>query len=426
MPRDVRQNGIADQAGHYFARVIDSELAELFPHLGAIAIEGAKGVGKTTTAERLAARVLRLDTAPDAALFKADLGLLGRGPFPLLLDEWQRLPASWDQVRRLVDADATGGRYLLTGSAAPRGAPVHSGAGRIESLRMRPMTLAERGIGQPTVSMRELLAGQAQVTGRTPVGLADYAREIVISGLPAVRGLPARPRRARLDGYLRRATTHELIEQGIVAREPVRLMNWLRAYGAAVGTTATWNAIGRAASLGEANPVARATAERYRDALSQLFLLEEVPAWRSGGAFAALGAGPKHYLADPALAARLLGLDEPQLLGLRAADLGRLFEALAALSVLVFAQAAEARVEHLRTAKGGHEVDFIVTGHNAAVVAFEAKLTAAPDDRDAQHLAWLAAKLGSELADRVILTTGPYAYRRQDGIAVVPLALLGP
>jgi predicted AAA+ superfamily ATPase len=429
----LTQNGIIKPIGQgdYLDRVIDSELAEVFPHLGAVAIEGAKGVGKTTTAERLARRVLRLDQGPDSDLLRADPGILARPPFPILLDEWQRYRPSWDLVRRAVDADPSGGRYLLTGSAAPRGLPVHSGAGWIESLRLRPLTLPERGLEAPTVSLRALLEGGAGIGGATSVGLPQYVHEIVASGLPGVRRLPPRSRRLRLGSYLRRAVSHELVEEGILGRQPARMMNWLKAYAAATATTASWNAIARAASPGQADPVPRATAERYRDALSQLFLLDEVPAWSPRQSFAALATAPKHFLADPAFAAHLLELDETRLVepvsaGGDGAVLGLLFEALAALSVVVFAQGAEAQVGHLRTAGGEHEVDFMVRRPGGAVVAVEAKLTAAPDAADARHLEWLAARMGAELTDRVILTTGPYAYRRGDGIAVVPLALFGP
>src|SRR5690554_174389 len=134
----------------YRRRIIDDELDELFPALAAISLDGPKGVGKTATASRRARTVVPFDQAGRADEFAADPGFVERAPKPLLLDEWQRLPQSWDLVRRAVDQDRSGGQFLLTGSATPVTAPTHSGAGRIASLRMRPLSIAERINHVPT------------------------------------------------------------------------------------------------------------------------------------------------------------------------------------------------------------------------------------------------------------------------------------
>ena len=144
----------------YLARVVDAELSELLPALPAVAIEGAKGVGKTATARRRARTVHALDAPGALELFQADPRRLVVGEPPVLIDEWQRVPASWDLVRRAVDENPSPGRFILTGSAAAAAGGTHSGAGRIVRLRVRPMTLAERGVGGPTVSVRELLNGR--------------------------------------------------------------------------------------------------------------------------------------------------------------------------------------------------------------------------------------------------------------------------
>ena len=150
---------------------------------------------------------------------------------------------------------------------------------------------------------------------------------------------------------------------------------------------------------------------------------------------ARLGAAPKHHLVDPALAARLLGVDADALLAGRSGGpsilrdntlLGCLFESLVTQSVRVYAQAAEARVGHLRTHRGEREVDLIVERANGRVVAIEVKLGAVVEERDLRHLRWLKTHIADDLIDAMIITTGPEAYRRKDGIAVVPAALLGP
>lgn len=421
----------------YARRIIDDELDELFGQVPAIAIDGPRAVGKTTTAEQRVVGLLRLDSRPNREAVHADPGVLLTRPRPLLIDEWQKVPEVWDVVRRAVDADPAGGQFLLTGSASPRpGATAHTGAGRIGRLRMRPMTLSERGVGSPTVSIAELLSGRKPALGGSAeLRLADYTAEIVASGFPGMRSLGTRALRFQLDSYLRNAVDRDVPEQGLAVRKPEAMLAWLRAYAAATSTTASYTAVLDAATAGVSDKPGRSTSIAYRDVLTQLWLLDPVPAWVPAmNPLTRLAQVPKHHLADPALAARLLGLSvdalingEGRPIGPQAGGmLGHLFESLATLSVRVAAQAAEASVGHLRTRNGDHEVDLVVVRDDGKVVAVEVKLAAAVDDRDTVHLHWLAQRLGADLLDTIIVNTGPIAYRRSDGIGVVPLALLGP
>ncbi|WP_204079372.1 ATP-binding protein [Mycobacterium riyadhense] len=420
----------------YVRRIVDDELDELFGQVPAIAIDGPKAVGKTTTAEQRVVGLLRLDAKPNREAVYADPGLLLTRPRPLLIDEWQKVPEVWDVVRRAVDDDPTGGQFLLAGSASPRrGATVHSGAGRIGRLRMRPMTLSERGIASPTVSLGELLGGRRlPLDGVAEVRLADYTHEIVASGFPGMRSLGARALKFQLDSYLRNAVDRDVPEQGLAVRKPDAMLGWLRAYAAATSTTASYTAVLDAATAGVSDKPARSTTIAYRDVLSQLWLLDPVPAWGpAANPLARLAQSPKHHLADPALAARLLGLSVDTLLGGKGRPigpqaggmLGHLFESLVTLCVRVAAQAAEATVGHLRTRNGDHEIDLVVVRDDGKVLAVEVKLAATVEDRDTAHLRWLADHLRGDLLDAIIINTGPNAYRRPDGIGVVPLALLG-
>jgi uncharacterized protein len=421
----------------YVDRIVDAELDELMTGLPAIALEGPKGVGKTETAVRRAKTVFALDDRAQRALIAAEPGRLDRAAPPVLVDEWQLHPEVWDLVRRSVDREAAPGRFLLTGSATPTTAPTHSGAGRIVRLRMRPMTLPERGIAQPTVSLRALLSGErGAIEGGSKVDLPAYADEIVRSGFPGIRRLPDRARRAQLDGYLDRIVERDFPEQGHLVRRPSTLRAWLTAYAAASSTTTSYNTILDAATAGDRDKPAKTTTIAYRDVLCQLWLLEPVPAWLpTRNSFSRLAATPKHQLADPALAARLLGADSGALLdgtvqaSAKVRDgvlLGQLFESLVTLGVRVFAQAAEASVRHLRTRNGDHEVDLIVERADHRIVAIEVKLAPTVTDADVTHLLWLREQLGEDLLDAVVISTGQYAYRRRDGVAVVPAALLGP
>lgn len=419
----------------YVPRVIDGELDRLLPALPAIFLDGPKGVGKTSTCLQRAATVRRLDKPAQRAIAEADPDAALAGDTPVLLDEWQRVPAVWDAVKRHVDSDLRGGRFLLTGSAAPH-ATTHSGAGRITSLRMRPLTLPERGTASPCVSLGDLLKGdRPPLRGSSPVTLPDYADEIVRSGLPGLRHLDGAALRTQLDSYIDHIVTRDMEDAGHSVRRPAAVLGWLRAYAAATATPTSYEKIRDAATSGVADKPAKTSTLPYIDALTNLRILDPVPAWiPSLNHLRRLTQAPKHHLVDPALAARLLGLGRDALMAGEAGTvelprdgtfLGALFESLAVLSVRVFAQVAQARLHHLRTRAGVHEVDLIVERHDGRVLAIEVKLSSSVEDHDVRHLTWLRELIGARMLDGIVLTTGPQAYRRKDGIGVIPLTLLG-
>jgi predicted AAA+ superfamily ATPase len=415
---------------------VDAEVAELLSGLSAISLDGAKGVGKTSTALHHGASIVALDDPAVREVLEAQPRRLTLGDEPIVIDEWQRLPASWDVVRRAVDADPRPGRFILTGSASPTNRPTHSGAGRIVPVRMRPLSLAERGLEQATVSLATLLTGRRpELDGTTDVDLEGYTDEILMGGFPGMRHRSARLQRAALDGYLRVIIDRDLPEVGLEVRNPAGLDRWLRAYAAATSTAASYETIRDAATGGQGEKPAKTTTIPYRDALERLWLLDPLPAWApTKNHLSRLAIAPKHHLADPALAARLVGLDAGALLSGEGPDvirrggsfLGALFESLMTLSIRVAAQASEATVHHLRSHGGHREIDLVVVRPDQRVVAIEVKLSREVADADVRHLDWLRGALGDDLLDAVVVTTGGHAYRRADGIGVVPAALLGP
>lgn len=421
----------------YQRRVVDAELDELLRDgAAAIAVEGAKAVGKTATAAERATTVFALEDPAMREIVAGDpQRVIAAGP--VLIDEWQRVAATWDVVRRAVDRRGGAGPFLLTGSASAADPGTHSGAGRILKLRMRPLSLAERHPGSATVSLAGLLTGRrAPLAGRSPLALADYVDEIVTSGFPGLRPLRPRVRQAQLDGYVERVIDRDFPEFGRPVRNPAGLRRWLAAYAAATATAAPFETIRDAATSGQGEKPAKTTTIPYRDTLERIYVLDPLPAWLpTFGHLRELAAAPKHHLVDPALATTLLGLDAGALLhgdhGTPAIPrdgtlLGALFESLVTQSLRVYAQAANVATGHLRTHRGEHEVDLIVERRDGRVVACETKLAGTIADHDVKHLRWLRDRIGKDLLDAVVVTTGPEAYRRSDGIAVVPAALLGP
>lgn len=398
-------------------------------YLPAIAIEGPKGVGKTETALQRANSEWYFEISSQRELFLSiDIVDTIKKYRPILLDEWQKLPESWDIVRRLVDRGAPPGAFLITGSATPKkGSDTHSGAGRILSLRMRPMALFERGLVTPSVSLKALFSGTATIDGSTVFNTFDYFEAIEASGFPLIMNAPSDIRQDMVDSYITRIIEQDIPEHASTVRRPETLRRWLRAYAAASSTIANYSTLLDATTTGDGFQPAKSTTIAYRDHLSQIWVLDPLPGWSPvNRGLHRLQQAPKHHLADPALEARLMGLSAKRLATPSGSQhAGSLFESLATLSVRVAAQAARATVGHLRTRNGDHEIDLIAENAEGEIVAFEVKLAPEIKDSDVRQLLWLKQRLPEEVKDIVVLTTGTHAYRRKDGVAVIPLALLG-
>jgi len=420
----------------YQTRLLDALLLDYLQELPAIAIDGAKAVGKTSTASRLVQTIYHVDEELVRELLMNDFSMAEAAKKPVLLDEWQFAPPLWNRVRRAVDDDVSPGQYVLAGSSYPAGAKIHSGAGRLVHVRMRPLSLFERHLADPAVSLRELLAGKAeQAQATTKVSYGDYLREIFQSGFPGLRSQSPHAVALQLDSYIESVINREFVDQGVRVRKLESLRAWMRAYAAASASTAAYETIRDGASGGQNEKPAANTTLAYRDLLACMWLIDPIDPWLpTDASFKDLGKTPKHYLVDCALAARLLDITEDTLLEADAIKvlgpqkksiIGRLFESLLAQSLQVYAQINEARLRHFRSSNGRHEVDFIIE-RGRQVVAIEAKSQAEVTAADARHLNWLAGAFPERHITKVILYTGAYAYTREDGVRVIPAALLGP
>lgn len=420
----------------YRPRVADQQLRTRLDALGAVVIEGVKGCGKTATARELAASEVLLDVDVSAAeAVGIDPRLVLGGPVPRLIDEWQRAPRIWDAVRRAVDDRGEVGQFILTGSATPRDdVPRHSGAGRISVLRMRTMTLAEQGVAAPTISTAQLLKGAVVEPARSDLTFTTYVERIVVGGWPQLLGCSEIVAQRFLAGYLDAIVEHDIDEVSGGRRNPRLVRRFMHAYAQLTAHPATLATIVSRArdhrqddvALGRADGPSRFAAEPYLDALRRMMIVDEVPAWDPSVRSAArLTVTEKRLLADPSLAAALLGSSSQRLLSdLR--TLGFLFEALVAHDLRVYAEAAGASLYHYRERDGRLEVDLVVEGADGNWAAFEVKLGDDAVGSAAVSLLRLADRVARPPSALVVVTTGAYAYRRDDGVSVIPLGCLGP
>lgn len=410
----------------YIKRSVDIELDEFFGHLPAIVIDGAKGVGKTETASRRSSSILTLDTPEGMRAYHSDTSLHSF-THPILIDEWQKAPEVWNHVRHAVDNGAEASSYLLTGSASPTPSnDTHSGAGRIVSLRMRPMGLHERNLGENTISFIDMFNTDFSAHGHTTFALEDYIEHITSSGFPGIRTSPKRTRYRQLKSYIQLLIDKDLPEQGYAPRNPVHLHNWLRAYAGATATTTSVTSLSKAVAQDGTQP-ARKTTQLYREHLSRLWILDPLPGWIPAyNPLKRLAQAPKHYLADPALSALLLGVTEKSLLTVSGRNaLGPLFEALAVLTLRILAQVHDATCYHLRTQNGIHEIDMIIELPDGTILPVEIKAKSMPDETDARHLMWLRERWNDTCAPGIIISTGQQAYTMKNGVSVVPLVMIG-
>ena len=417
--------------GGYRARIADRLLDQALDVLGAVVIEGPRACGKTETARQHTASEVLLDLDAEARAAAAiDPRLVLEGRTPRLLDEWQREPRLWDAVRRAVDDRRLPGQFVLTGSAMPTDdVPRHSGAGRFSVLRMRPMTLFEQGHSTGAVSLGELLAGETPSASRCALELRAYADRTVIGGWPGLLGRPVREAGVFLRGYLDGVVKHDVALASGTRRDPEKVRRFLRAYAQLTAhPVSVAKLIARAS--GEAtssDSLTRFAAEPYLEALRRLMIVDEVEAWNVAlRSRARLMSTPKRHLVDPSLAATLMDCAPERLLG----DLntfGYLFESLATRDVRVYAQANDASVFYYRERGGELEVDLVVERRDGAWVGIEVKLGGNLVDQAAAALRQLSeTRVTAPAACLVVLTATEYAYRREDGVLVLPLGLLGP
>jgi predicted AAA+ superfamily ATPase len=414
--------------GTYNKRFTDAILKKRLGGSGAVLIQGAKGCGKTETAAQIAKSIARLDVDDEIRVrMEIDPKSVLVGSVPRLIDEWQEYPQIWNYIRRAVDDRKKKGQFILTGSANPeRRARLHSGAGRFSIIKMRPMSLFEKGWSTGEVSLSNLVKGRTPTSAPAEFDLKTLAERISLGGWPSLIGSNSRQALRFMKDYIALIAEVDINRAGDVKRDPQKIMRLLQSLARNISTEASLTSLAKD-SGGSDTSLTDETISEYLETLERLMIVEQLPSWsphiRSADT---LRKAPKRHFVDPSLAIGALGLSTEKLLG----DLnyfGFLFESLVIRDLRIYADVNDGSVFHYRDSRG-MEVDAIVEYPDRTWAAFEVKMGFTAQDEAAANLLSFAQKIDQKKmgspAALTIITANGFACRRKDGINVVPLQVL--
>ncbi len=412
----------------YRKRFADKILAERLKSAGAILIEGTKGCGKTQTALQIAGSAVRFDIDEQVRIrMEIDPKSVLIGSVPRLLDEWQEYPKIWDYVRREVDDRGQKGQFILTGSATPDDhAKRHSGAGRFSLMRMRPLSLYERGWSTGEVSLSDLLRGDTPTSESVAFDLGELAEKITLGGWPGLIGAGASEGLCFVSDYISLIAEVDLSKVSEKRRDPYKVMRLLQSIARNISTEVTLTTLAKDTG-GSDGALDDETVADYLYALERLMTVEKLPAWNTHiRSSDMLRKSPKRHFTDPSLAVGALGLSIDKL----TADLnyfGLLFESLVIRDLKIYAEANDGKVYHYRDSRG-LKMDTIIEYADGTWGAFEIKLGFGAADVAAENLKKFANKIDTKKvkapASLTVITGNGFAYRRQDGVNVVPISVL--
>ena len=419
----------------YRNRVVDAILQEKLEGKGAVLIEGPKWCGKTTTAEQIAKSVLYMDD-PQSKEQNVNMAALNpkrllSGETPRLIDEWQIAPKLWDAIRFEVDHRDDLGQFVLTGSAVPPDTKeiTHSGTGRFSWLMMRPMSLYESGESTGEVSLSRLFEGKGEVDGESKLDLERIAFLICRGGWP--RSIDMRDKIAlnqAIDYY--DAVVHSDINRADgVEKNPERVKRLMRSLTRNQGQQIANTAIAADIAVNDESTINQETVAGYISALKKIFVVEDMPAWNPNlRSKSAIRTSDTRYFVDASIAAAALGIGPNDLIN-DLNTMGFLFETMCVRDLRVYAEALGGSVYHFRN-KAGLECDAVVHLRNGSYGLIEIKLGGDKLIREGvETLTSLTESIDTskmkEPAFRMILTAADqYAYRREDGICIVPVGCL--
>ena len=419
----------------YKSRIADRLLAKRLASKGAVLIEGPKWCGKTTTAEQQAGSILYMDAPAtletNLQMAEIDPSVLLEGKTPRLIDEWQLAPKLWDTVRFEVDHRHDVGQFILTGSAVPAEEKDihHSGTGRFSWLTMRPMSLYESGESSGEVSLAHLFETPDKIAATNRLKIDDIAYLICRGGWPFACGLQGEAALTQAFDYVDAVIKKDISRVDGVNRSSTTTRLLLRSYARNQGAQATIGTIVADMTANDENGISEKTAGGYLEALRKIFVIEDAEAWNPHlRSKTAVRTANTRYFTDPSIGTAVLGLGPDDLLR-DLNTMGLFFETLCVRDLRVFAEALDGEVYHYRD-KNGLECDAVIHLRNGKYGLVEVKLGG---DRlvneGAANLLALAGKINTEKMNEpsfmmVLTGTGNYAYRRKDGVYVVPVGCL--
>lgn len=420
---------------HYRKRIADGILLRKLEGKGAVLIEGPKWCGKTTTAEQVAASILYMDDPEkkeqNITMSELNPKRLLKGAAPRLIDEWQLAPGLWDAIRFEVDHRSEPGQFILTGSAVPpdTGEITHSGTGRFTWLTMRPMSLYESGDSVGEVRLRTLFEQPEEVDGESHLDLERLAFLVCRGGWPQAVGMRDEIALDQGMDYFDAIVRSDIHRADGIRKDPERVKRLMRSYARNQGTSTSVSMIARDIAANDESAMGVDSVASYLAALRKIFVIEDMAAWNPNlRSKTAIRSSDTRYYVDPSIAAAALGIGPSDLI----ADLktfGFLFETLCVRDLRVFADALNGEVYHYRD-KDGLECDAVIHLRNGAYGLVEIKLGGDKMiEEGAENLKALSRKIDTDKMKEpsfqmVLIGIGDYAYRRRDGVYVVPIGCL--
>ena len=418
----------------YRPRIVDSALNRKIRGKGAVIVEGPKWCGKNTTAEQFSKSVLSVD---DPATIKTNIMIsemdpekLLTGEQPRLLDEWQIAPKLWDAVRHHVDNHKGQGQFILTGSSVPANVSetVHSGTGRFGWITMRPMTLFESGDSSGDVSLRALFESP-EISGSSDIDLDRLAFLTCRGGWPECIDMDDNVALDQAFDYIDAVIRSDMSRVDNIHRDPQKVRTLLRSYARNIGTQTSQAAISADISSSDTSKVSEETVSEYLQALRKIFVVEDMKAWNPNlRSKTAVRTSDTRYFVDPSLAAASLRIGPKDLMN----DLntfGFFFESLAVRDLRVYAESLDGDVYHYRD-NLDNECDIVVHLRDGRYALIEVKLGGETlIEEGARALKKVLKridtdKMGEPAFMAIVTGTDRYAYRREDGIMIIPLGSL--
>lgn len=419
----------------YLSRVADELLELQLEAAGVVLIEGAKWCGKTTTALQHAKSVLFMDDTKHKEeylrLAESDIEVLLNGNTPRLIDEWQKAPQFWDACRYWVDRRDAEGQFILTGSAEPvdQSKMSHTGTGRVGWVKMRPMTLFESGESNGSVSLGALFENRFKPAEGNELNLRALCYLICRGGWPKAIGKSERVALRQAFNYVDAVAKREIIEVDKVHRSEANTRRLLRSFARHQASQATNGTIASDLKTNDGSTLNDATITSYLNALRKIYVIEDMEAWNPNlRSKAAIRTTDTRYFVDPSIATASLGLGPNDLMK-DLNTLGLLFETLVVRDLRVYAEAIDGNVFHYRD-NNGLECDSVLHLRNGHYGLVEIKLGGESlIEEGAANLISLAKKIDTDKMYApsfmmVVVGTGRYAYRREDGVLVIPIGCL--